>query len=363
MHMMHAAISSIASVFALNPPVSTSTTTGKKPLKRSEICGILDSNSKGSENKGMRVRIPCKKYRVPGLAGLLLSLLLCLFSMAALAGHDQGADRALFWSIQKNGNQFGYLLGTIHSEDPRVLDFSEDFLRKLNGNSVFAMELVPDLPTLARLAKYMHYPPGQNLQSVIGAERFNALVSALSAYKVPTEFISSMKPWAAMMTLSTPPPNTGFFMDLSLSLRASGSGLKLVGLETLEQQLSFLENMPLTMQLSLLDQAITEFDQVEAAHDQLVDAYLDNDLLELQALSDEQLQSISEAASNYFITAGIHARNLRMVESLLPHLENDRVFVAVGALHLPGEKGLINLLRRQGFELSPLDAPFSEASE
>jgi uncharacterized protein YbaP (TraB family) len=117
------------------------------------------------------------------------------------------------------------------------------------------------------------------------------------------------------------------------------------------------------MQLSLLDQAITEFDQVEAAHDQLVDAYLDNDLLELQALSDEQLQSISEAASNYFITAGIHARNLRMVESLLPHLENDRVFVAVGALHLPGEKGLINLLRRQGFELSPLDAPFSEASE
>ena len=74
-----------------------------------------------------------------------------------------------------------------------------------------------------------------------------------------------MKPWAAMMTLSTPPPETGFYMDLSISLRASGSGLKIVGLETLEQQLSFLQEMPLPMQLELLDQAVVEYDQVKQA--------------------------------------------------------------------------------------------------
>ena len=116
---------------------------------------------------------------------------------------------ALFWSIQKDGEPVGYLLGTIHSEDPSVLDFSEDFLLRLNGNNIFAMELVPDLPTLARLAEYMHYPQGQTLESVIGVERFNHLVSALSAYRIPAEFINRMKPWAAMMTLSTPPPETG----------------------------------------------------------------------------------------------------------------------------------------------------------
>lgn len=308
----------------------------------------------------MSFKIPRKKLRLPGLAGFMLALLLSIASMAVLAGPDQSADRALFWSIQKNGVQAGYLLGTIHSEDPRVLDFSEVFLRKLNGNSIFAMELVPDLPTLARLAEYMHYPPGQTLESVIGVDRFNALVSALSDYRVPAEFISRMKPWAAMMTLSTPPPETGFFMDLSLSLRASGSGLKVVGLETLEQQLSFLEDMPLSMQLALLDQAIAEFDKVKEAHDQMVDAYLENNLVQLQELADEQLQGVGVEASDYFIQQGIHARNLRMAESLLPHLENYRVFVAVGALHLPGEEGLINILRRHGFELSPLDVPFSK---
>ena len=291
---------------------------------------------------------------------MILVLLLFIAPMSVLAGQDQGGDQALFWSIQKNGEPVGYLLGTIHSEDPRVLDFSEKFLHKLNENDMFAMELVPDLPTLARLTEYMHYPPGKTLESVIGPVRYKALVSALSTYKVPAEFISQMKPWAAMMTLSTPPPETGFFMDLSLSLRASGSGLKVVGLETLEQQLSFLQEMPMPMQLALLDQALADFEQVTEAHDQMVDAYLENNLVRLQVLSDEQLEGVGDEAGDYFVESGIHARNLRMLESLLPHLENNRVFVAVGALHLPNEQGLLNLLRQQGFELSPLDLPFFE---
>lgn len=306
----------------------------------------------------MSFKIPFKKVCLAGSGSLILALVLLTTSIVAHANQGQDADRSVFWSIHKSGEPAGYLLGTIHSEDARVLDFSEAFLQQLKENNIFAMELVPDLPTLARLTEYMHYPPGQTLESVIGADRFNALLAALSTYKVPAAFIRRMKPWAAMMTLSTPPPKTGFFMDLSLSLRASGSGLKVVGLETLEQQLSFLENMSLSMQLSLLDQAIAEFELVGDAHDLMVDAYLENDLVALQVLSDEQLEGVGKEAGDYFIESGIHARNLRMLESLLPYLEDNRVFVAVGALHLPGEEGLLNLLRRQGFELSPLSMPF-----
>ena len=219
------------------------------------------------------------------------------------------------------------------------------------------MELLPDLPTLARLNDYMQYPPEQTLESVVGSERFAALSSALSTYGVPADYVNRMKPWAAMMTLSTPPPKTGFFMDLSLSLRASGNGLEVVGLETLEQQLAFLQDMPMSMQLSLLDQAIVEFARVTEAHDQMVHAYLENDLVVLQTLTQEQLQAVGQQASDYFIEEGIHARNHRMFESLLPHLQTGGVFVAVGALHLPGEEGLLNLLRRSGFELIPLEMP------
>jgi uncharacterized protein YbaP (TraB family) len=49
-----------------------------------------------------------------------------------------------------------------------------------------------------------------------------------------------------------------------------------------------------------------------------------------------------------------------MAASLLNHLDHGTVFAAVGALHLPGEDGLINLLRRQGLSLTALDAPFAQ---
>jgi len=209
----------------------------------------------------------------------------------------------------------------------------------------------------------MNYPPGQSLESVIGADRYHALEKALSAYRVQAGFIERMKPWAAMMTLSTPPPETGFFMDLSLSLRASGSGLEVVGLESLEQQLSFLQNMPMPMQLALLDQAIAESDQVVEVHDQMVSAYLENNLVTLQALSDEQLRAVSQDASDYFIESGIHARNYRMADTLLHQLENKTVFAAVGALHLPGEEGLLNILRQHGFVLSPQEMPLRRAPD
>ena len=307
----------------------------------------------------MRLKLPRLINSLAGFTALFLGLLLTPAPVAASADADRSADNALFWSVLKDGRQAGYLLGTIHSEDPRVLDFSEGFLDRLRSSQVFAMEMVPDAVTLERLGGYMKYPQGQSLEAVLGVKRFQALESALSAYRVPVDFVQRMKPWAAMMTLSTPPPETGFFMDLSLSLRASGYGLEVVGLETLEEQLSFLENMPMEMQLDLLDQAIAESGRVVEVHDQMVNAYLKNDLPSLQALSDAQLGEVGEGARRYFVELGIQARNRRMADALLKLLGQHTVFAAVGALHLPGQQGLIHILRQNGFVLRPLALPFA----
>jgi len=270
-------------------------------------------------------------------------------------------DSALFWSISKDGVQAGFLLGTIHSEDPRVLDFPVEFINELNTNQVFAMEMVPDLPTLKLLTEFMQYQDGTTLEGRVGPERYARLRSALSEYRVPTDWITRMKVWAVMMTLSVPPPETGLFMDFSLSLRAAGAGLKVVGLETLEQQLAFLEDMPMAQQLMLLDQALVEHEKVRDIHQQMVDNYLAGDLLALQSQAEEQLDQLEPAARQYFMEQGIDLRNQRMLESLLPHLRTGQVFVAVGALHLPGAVGLIQLLRARGYDLTPLPLPLNAA--
>ncbi len=287
--------------------------------------------------------------------------LFCLCALWSGSLVAQGGDTALYWSITHDGRHAGYLLGTIHSEDARVLEFSQKFLDQLASNDTFAMEMVPDLPTLTRLTEYMQYQDGSTLAGRVGPERFSQIRSALSNYQVPPEWIEKMKIWATVITLSVPPPETGFFMDFSLSLRAAGLGLEVLGLETLEDQLSFLEEMPEHQQIELLDQALAEYDQVQAVHDRMVDNYLKGDLQGLQSEAEVQLGQLNASSRAYFIEQGIEARNHRMLESLLPLMSNSTVFVAVGALHLPGDSGLIALLRKQGYqlraELLPVGAP------
>lgn len=282
-------------------------------------------------------------------------LTLIVWSSALVADET---DKALLWSLAKQGEPAGYLLGTIHSEDPRVLDFSEGFLENLGSCETFAMEMVPDFPTLKRLTDYMQYQDERTLESEIGAERFEQVRSTLAKYQMPPDWVARMKVWATVMTLSVPPPETGFFMDFSLSLRAAGSGLKVVGLETLEEQLSFLEAMPMDQQLTLLDQALLEYNQVEIVHAEMINEYLRGDLQGLRTTANTQLEELDEDTRQYFMSQGIDARNHRMMGSVLPLLMEKRVFIAVGALHLPGEQGLIALLRQQGYELHPEPMPF-----
>jgi uncharacterized protein YbaP (TraB family) len=161
-----------------------------------------------------------------------------------------------------------------------------------------------------------------------------------------------------MMSLSLPPPKTGLFLDFQLSLRASGSGLEVLGLETLEEQLSFLENLSLQQQLELLDQALADHARVQEIHDLMVDSYLYRPLDDLMQVAAEQMDSLEPATRRYFQEEGIDARNRRMVDKALPLLKEGCTFIAVGALHLPGEAGMLDLLEAAGYRPQPMPSPF-----
>ena len=302
----------------------------------------------------------------PGFGSSFLAfacaLLFCSF---AHASQDQAVapEEGVYWRISQDGYQAGFLLGTIHSEDPRVVDFSEAFIAELNSCQVFAMEMVPDLPTLKKLTEFMHYQDQDHLRSLLGEDRFERTMQALSTYQVPNDWKARMKVWAVMMTLSVPAPQTGFFMDLSLSLRAAGSGLKVIGLETLEQQLQFLEQMPLEFQIELLDHALADYQRVAEIHEQMVQVYLQNSLATLATLSEQQFAILDPEIARYFTELGIDARNRQMAANALPQLAENCVFIAVGALHLGGESGLINLLRQAGYELTALPLPFRQSQQ
>lgn len=264
-----------------------------------------------------------------------------------------------YWAVHGPDGQVGHLLGTIHSEDPRVLDFGPALLEPLTASTTFAMELVPNVPTLLALTEVMHYQDGTQLSDVIGDARFEQLQTLLAPYRMPPSQLQSMKPWAAMMTLSVPPPKSGLFLDFALSLRAAGEGLEVVGLETLDEQIGFLRDMPMEEQLAMLDQAIADFDEAEAAFDELLEIYLHGDLDALMANAEEQLEALPDGARAHFWEGGIVDRNHRMADVLDGLYRDGTTFAAVGALHLPGDDGLLALLRQRGWRLEALPNPFA----
>ena len=286
---------------------------------------------------------------------IIIVAVVMIVPLKLTAGEDPG--QGLLYTISKDGVHRGYLLGTVHSDDARVLNFTEEFTEALNSSEKYAMELVPNQPTLSRLMEYMHYDDGTTLRDQIGEERFGRVVEAAEGYHIGAEQLITMKVWAAMMTLSIPPPKNGLFMDLSIALQAAGSGLEVIGLETLDEQLSFLEDMPQDQQILLLDQALDEHEKLEELYEELISTYLTSDLNALLAQSNDQMADLPDEVSKYFFAEGIDARNLRMLDRLLIQLESSSVFAAVGALHLPGEGGLIALLRSAGFDVKPTPFP------
>ncbi len=260
-------------------------------------------------------------------------------------------DKGLLWKITSRSGKESFLFGTIHSEDARVLDYPQVLLDSIRAAPIFAMELVPNMPTLSKLMVAMRYSDGTLLADKIGAELYQQLEVRLAAYGLPKTEVKHLKIWAAAMTLSVPPPETGMFLDFSLSLRAASMGATLTALETLEEQVGFLEGMVAEDQLTMLHQVILEFDQIQQQNNEMVEVWLSRDLSKLAEIARQQMAEMEPRMAEWFQTEGIDKRNWRMLERALPLLEQGGVFIAVGALHLPGDTGLIKLLRDADYQL------------
>jgi uncharacterized protein len=274
--------------------------------------------------------------------------LLCLLLVLSLSPL---ASAQVFWSVSDDEGRQSWLLGTVHSEDPRLLDFPPELMQALAESDRVALELVPDSAMLGQLNEAMHFRNG-GLDQVIEAELYQQVVELMDReYGMGEPAVRRMRPWAAAMTLSLPPPQTGLFMDLALSFRAAGMGKEVVALESLEEQLAFLEGLDEPLQIELLRQAVADHARIPELFEQLISTYLSGDLDELERQSFAQMGEMDPAIVEHFNQVGLVDRNRVMLERARPWLEEGGLIIAVGALHLPGEDGLIELLRGEGYRV------------
>ena len=283
---------------------------------------------------------------------VMLGLVLTIFVAAT-------APAQVLWSVQGPSGQQNWLIGTVHSEDPRLLEFPERLLESLADADRLALELAPDAAMLAILSQAMRYPEPQ-LDRVLEPARYAELVDILEThYGMGEPVVKGLRPWAAAMTIAIPPPQTGLFMDLALSIRARGLGLDVVSLERIEEQLAFLADLPEKLQLSMLEQAIVDFPRQDEMFEELISTYLAGDLDQLAVIAGEQMDGLEPELREHFERVGMIERNHTMVERAMPWLQEGGLMIAVGALHLPGDEGLIKLLRAEGMTVEPLLGPYA----
>ena len=275
--------------------------------------------------------------------GLAAALVMVLLPLSATA--------EVFWSVTDETGRQNWLLGTLHSEDPRLLEWPEPMVAALREADRIALELVPDAGMLDTLRDAM-VSADEPLSEVLDAALYERVRTVLTEkYGMTEPAVDRLEPWAVALTLGTQPPETGMYMDLMLSYRAQGAGLDVVALETVDEQIDFLAGMRREDQISLIRETVADHDAYEAEFDELVAAYLDGDLDRLEALANEQLAGLDEGLVRYFEERGLVERNRRMLERAEGWLDQGGLIIAVGALHLQGENGLIALLKQRGWRL------------
>ena len=261
----------------------------------------------------------------------------------------------VFWRIESPERPSSYLLGTIHSADPRVATPRPSVLRAFDDAAIFVMEMELKAESYLRLGASMMFTDGGDLQRLLGPDDFNRLAAAVAQHGLPEPILRRMKPWAVLALLSQPTPQRGAFMDMDLYQRAVAAGKPVFGLESAEEQLAVFDRMPMNDQLAMLHSALAQVDQIPAMQARMIETYLSGDLHAIAALADEMAREDASGLNRRFLQRLNDDRNDRMLSRMVPHIDRGGAFIAVGALHLTGERGLLRQLRGRGYRLSPLN--------
>ncbi len=267
---------------------------------------------------------------------------------------SEDKNHGLLWELSKPGIEPAYLFGTIHSEDPEVLQLPQAVQQALDRCNTVVLEMLLDAEAMMYSGTAMLMMDGRMLSDIIGKPLFRQTASAIRSRGIQELVLERMKPWAAAVVLSMPASETGLVLDMMLYQNALDQGKSVHGLETVEEQLNVFEALSEKDQVLLLQDAVENFSALDALHAELLHAYKQRDLAGLVALSEASMQTGDQQLADEFQQHLVVDRNHRMSDRMQVYLRQGRVFIAVGALHLPGEEGLLNLLEQQGFTVRRL---------
>lgn len=281
-----------------------------------------------------------------------------LFGLAFVSGLAQ-ADPAAWRISHASAPGELLVLGSIHvlrQQDyplPPIVDTlygqADAVVMELELDAIDAMTMQTGLMSAAIIEG------GGGLSKLLEPDLYMLAERQAGELGVPLAMLEGFEPWFVAITLSSIGiVKLGYQPEMGLEQyilsRARRDGKDIVGLETLQDQVTVFDSLSASDQSALLEQTLLELRSTDAMMQELIQAWQDG---ELERLSAQLLDDFQQFPMLY--DRLVAERNATWADQLAGMMENDdRLLVVVGALHLVGEKNVIDLLDARGFEVEQL---------
>ena len=284
-----------------------------------------------------------------------------LLALCLLGGLSAQAAQAAspVWAI-RGAHSTLYLAGSVHLLPAQDAALPAALERAYASSAKLVMEL--DLGKLDPLAasgwmlEHGTLPPGTHLRAVIGEPLYQRVSSAANELGLPAEALDGQAPWMVGIELADLEfvrlgldPQKG--VEEQLVARARSDGKPTAGLETLDEELGGLAGLAREDQVRLLDQTLDDLNQSADEMREVVGAWRRGDAPQLAGLLAREYRTFP-ALYRQLVTAR-NQRWLPQIEALLR--EHADCMVVVGSLHLVGDGGLLELLRKDGYAPTQLN--------
>ena len=273
----------------------------------------------------------------------LVSLLIC--SVNTLQAQ-------LLWKISGNNlTEESYLYGTIHAVPEDKFVVSDVLNEAFQSSSALALEidLNMTLEQQVTMAKELIIPEGKSLKNYLTPEEFQRFetycLDTLAMKKSKFKKYLRIKPFFVSSIILQEQLGKSKGFDQYFNDEAKKRGIPSSGLETIQYQLSTVNTISMEEQADML---VSSLGSEMTEYYKMLDLYMANDLNGLSAIMEESDMS-SEAFTNNFLIQ----RNKNWIPEIEKLVQKQRTFIAVGAAHLTGENGVVELLQNAGYTVEP----------
>lgn len=288
-----------------------------------------------------------------------ISFALSFLAVLALSVAGQKAEPAtgsglLFEITHKNLAKPSYIFGTIHAICPTDMLPMEKFAPYIDKTEELILEVDLDDPAeIASMAKGVRLPEGKTFKQYLTPEQYAKVDEMVKNHLgFSADMVSTVKPGLLMIMVLASPKAIGCATDAydkALMREAVAKKKPVSGLETAEMQIAFLDTKPVEQQAKELYAMAVDPQKAVADLRKMTEVYKLQDAEKLLAASSSQME-----ADKTFVTKLLDERNAAWIAKLDEAVKVKPTFIAVGAAHLGGKNGVLNLLKVKGYTLKAI---------